>query len=82
MKWYKLKKKENEKDTHFRGGTADLIVANKLARELRNKTAKNEIEIIILDKSNTAINKQVLFLFYLDLIGKDLIRDKKSLVSP
>jgi hypothetical protein len=81
LKWYKLKK-ENEKDTQFRGGTADLIVANKLARELRNKTAKNEIEIIILDKSNTAINKQVLFLFHLDLIGKDLIRDKKSLVSP
>jgi NADH dehydrogenase FAD-containing subunit len=64
------------------GGITDLIVANKLARELRNKIAKNEIEIIILDKSNTAINKQVLFLFYLDLIGKDLIRDKKSLVSP
>jgi NADH dehydrogenase FAD-containing subunit len=64
------------------GGITDLIVANKLARELRNKIAKNEIEIIILDKSNTAINKQVLFLFHLDLIGKDLIRDKKSLVSP
>jgi NADH dehydrogenase FAD-containing subunit len=64
------------------GGITDLIVANKLARELRNKIAKNEIEIIILDKSNTAINKQVLFLFYLDLIGKDLIRDKKSLVCP
>jgi hypothetical protein len=28
-------------------GTADLIVANKLARELRNKITKNEIEIII-----------------------------------
>jgi sulfide:quinone oxidoreductase len=39
------------------GGTAGLIVANKLARELRNKIAKDQVEIIILDKSNTAINK-------------------------
>ena len=65
------------------GGTAGLIVANKLARELRKEIAKDEIEIIILDKSNTAINKAgFTFVPFGYLTEQDLLRDKKSLVSP
>lgn len=65
------------------GGTGGLIVGNKLARELRNEIAKDQVEILILDKSEMAVNKAgFTFVPFGYLTEQDLIRNKKSLVSP
>jgi NADH dehydrogenase, FAD-containing subunit len=64
-------------------GYAGSVVANKLAREFRKKIAKDELDITILDKSDTSINQGgFTFLPFGLYTPEDIIRKRKKLISP
>ena len=64
-------------------GTAGSIVANKLARELRRNIAKDRVKVTLLDRDRMAINRAgFTFVPFGYLTKEDLVRDKKSLISP
>ena len=64
-------------------GTAGCIIANKLARELRRDIARDNINIILLDRDRIATNRAGFTFVPFDyLTREDLTRDKKSLISP
>lgn len=64
-------------------GYAGSVVANILAREFRNKIAKNELEIVVFDKNETSINQGGFTFIPFDLYTpEDIIRTRKKLISP
>lgn len=64
-------------------GAGGSMAANKIARELRREIAKGEVEITLLDKDNTNINQAgYTFLPFGFLTQEDLVRSRKSLISP
>ncbi len=64
-------------------GYAGSIIANKLAREFRNKIARDELEVTILDKSDISINQGGFTFLPFDLYApEDIMRPRKKLISP
>lgn len=64
-------------------GYAGSVVANILAREFRNKIAREELEITILDKNDTNINQGGFTFIPFDLYTpEDITRPRKKLISP
>jgi sulfide:quinone oxidoreductase len=64
-------------------GYAGSVVANKLAREFRKKIAKDELEITVLDKTDTSINQGgFTFLPFGLYTPEDIIRKRSKLISP
>ncbi len=64
-------------------GYAGSVVANILAREFRNKIAKDELEIVVFDKNKTSINQGGFTFLPFDLYTpEDIIRPRKKLISP
>lgn len=64
-------------------GTAGMIVANKLARELRREIARGEVAITALDRSVTSTNPGGLtFIPFGLLTGADITAQKSKLISP
>ncbi|WP_370572460.1 FAD-dependent oxidoreductase, partial [Methanomethylovorans sp.] len=64
-------------------GYAGSVVANILAREFRNKIAKEELEITILDKSDININQGGFTFIPFELYTpEEITRPRKKLISP
>jgi len=64
-------------------GYAGSVVANILAREFRNKIAKDELEIVVFDKNKTSINQGGFTFLSFDLYTpEDIIRPREKLISP
>ncbi len=64
-------------------GYAGSVVANILAREFRNKIARDELEITILDKNDTNINQGGFTFIPFELYTpEDITRPRKKLISP
>jgi sulfide:quinone oxidoreductase len=64
-------------------GYAGSVVANILARELRNKIAREELEITILDKSDLNINQGGFTFIPFELYTpEEITRPRKKLISP
>jgi sulfide:quinone oxidoreductase len=64
-------------------GYAGSVVANILAREFRNKIAKDELEVTILDKNDTNINQGGFTFIPFELYTpEDITRPRKKLISP
>jgi len=64
-------------------GYAGSVVANILAREFRNKIAREELEITILDKSDININQGGFTFIPFELYTpEDITRPRKKLISP
>ncbi|WP_406670117.1 FAD/NAD(P)-binding oxidoreductase [Methanolobus sp. ZRKC4] len=64
-------------------GYAGSVVANILAREFRNRIAREELKITILDKSDTSINQGGFTFIPFDLYTpEDITRSRKKLISP
>jgi sulfide:quinone oxidoreductase len=64
-------------------GYAGSVVANVLAREFRNKIAKDELEVIILDKNDTNINQGGFTFIPFELYTpEDITRPRNKLISP
>lgn len=65
------------------GGAVGAIVANKVSKEMRNEIARDEVEITVLDKNETAYNQGgYTFLPFGFLNPEDITRPRKSLISP
>ncbi len=64
-------------------GYAGSVVANILAREFRNKIAREELEIIILDKNDMNINQGGYTFIPFELYTpEDITRPRRKLISP
>ncbi|MGB3908266.1 MAG: FAD-dependent oxidoreductase [Methanomethylovorans sp.] len=64
-------------------GYAGSVVANVLAREFRNKIARDELEITILDKTDLNINQGgFTFLPFGLYTPEDITKPRKKLISP
>ncbi|TQD25290.1 NAD(P)/FAD-dependent oxidoreductase [Methanolobus vulcani] len=64
-------------------GYAGSVVANILAREFRNKIAKDELEVTILDKNDININQGGFTFIPFELYTpEDITRPRKKLISP
>lgn len=65
------------------GGVVGSIAANKLARELRREIARGEIEITLLDKSVTSVNKAGFTFIPFGLYNKgDVVKERRLVISP
>jgi len=65
------------------GGAVGAIVANKVSREMRHEIARGELDITILDRSETSYNQGgYTFIPFGLLTPEDITRPRRSFISP